>query len=229
MVETKVVTHSDHIFDSLVTDILTGALEPGRKLDEPGICRRFGVSRTPVREALRRLYGTGLVEVVPRRGVTVAQIELEKLTEMFEALAELEGLCARLSAVRMTALEKRRLEKLNSERDRRLGGGETDYDNINNEFHECIYTGCHSPSIAEVTRNFRQRVAPFRTFQFVPGHAEYALKEHNEIAQAIVAGDADRAYTLMRSHVTGVGLQVIDHFSVGDPKPDWSPGKKKAS
>ena len=86
------------------------------RLDEPSICRKFGVSRTPIREALRRLSGTGLVEVTPRKGVTVVRIEVEQLNEMFEALAEFEGLCARLAAVRMTALEKRRLEILNADR-----------------------------------------------------------------------------------------------------------------
>src|SRR5262245_64244011 len=123
-------------------------MEPGARLDEPSICRKFGVSRTPIREALRRLSGTGLVEVEPRKGVTVARIDVEQLNDMFEALAEFEGLCARLSAVRMTTLEKKRLEVLNASRKKRIADGDANLAALNNEFHESIYLGGHSSSIA---------------------------------------------------------------------------------
>jgi DNA-binding GntR family transcriptional regulator len=208
-----VATLSDEVFQALVNDILSGAVKPGTRLDEPSICRKFGVSRTPIREALRRLSGTGLVEVTPRKGVTVARIEVEQLNEMFEALAEFEGLCTRLSAVRMTTLEKKRLELLNAGRQKKVADGARNFAELNNEFHEFIYLGAHNSSIASVTRRFRQRLAPFRALQFVPGHTEYSFHEHDDIVHAIIASDADRACNLMRDHVTGTGLQVIDYFS----------------
>jgi DNA-binding GntR family transcriptional regulator len=183
-------------------------------LDEPSVCREFGVSRTPVREALRRLGGTELVEMTPRKGVIVARIDVAQLTDMYEALAEFEGLCARLSAVRMTALEKKRLELLNESRESRLASGDRDdFAAINNEFHEAIYQGSHSPSIAGVTRNFRQRIASFRVLQFVPGLTEYSFREHDEIVRAILTSDAEAAFRAMRNHVTSVGLQAIENFS----------------
>ncbi len=206
-------TLSDEVFQALVNDILSGAAKPGTRLDEPSICRKFGVSRTPIREALRRLSGTGLVEVTPRKGVTVARIEVEQLHDMFEALAEFEGLCARLSAVRMTTLERKRLELLNAGRQKKIADGDHNFAELNNEFHQFIYRGAHNSSIASVTRSFRQRLAPFRALQFVPGHTEYSFHEHDGIVQAIVGSDPDRAYSLMRDHVTGTGLQVIEHFS----------------
>jgi DNA-binding GntR family transcriptional regulator len=213
------VTLSDEVFEALVKDILSGAVQPGARLDEPSICRKFGVSRTPIREALRRLSGTGLVDVAPRKGVTVARIDVEQLNDMFEALAEFEGLCARLSAVRMTTLEKKRLEVLNADRQRRISDGEKDLAALNYEFHECIYRGAHNPSIASVTRSFRQRLAPFRALQFVPGQTEYAFHEHDEIVAAISNSDVERAYRLMRDHITGTGLQVIEHFTQRDRVP----------
>jgi len=210
------VTLSDEIFEALVKDILSGAVEPGARLDEPSICRKFGVSRTPIREALRRLSGTGLVEVAPRRGVTVTRIDVEQLNNMFEALAEFEGLCARLSAVRMTTLEKKRLEMLNAGRQKRVADGDKDLAGLNNEFHEFIYQGAHNPSIASVARGFRQRLAPFRALQFVPGQTEYQFHEHDGIVAAIVASDTPRSFALMRDHITGTGLQVIEHFTKKD-------------
>jgi DNA-binding GntR family transcriptional regulator len=207
------VTLSDEVFQALAKDILSGEVKPGARLDEPSICRKFGVSRTPIREALRRLSGTGLVDVTPRKGVTVARIDVEQLNEMFEALAEFEGLCSRLSAVRMTALEKKRLEVVNASRQKRIADADRNFAELNNEFHEFIYLGAHNSSIASVTRSFRQRLAPFRALQFVPGQTEYSFHEHDAIVQAIVDSDADRAYALMRDHLTGTGLQVIEHFS----------------
>jgi DNA-binding GntR family transcriptional regulator len=207
------VTLSDEVFQALVKSILSGEIEPGARLDEPSICRKFGVSRTPIREALRRLSGTGLVEVTPRKGVTVASIDVAQLTNMFEALGEFEGLCARLSAVRMSTLEKKRLQMLNAQRQKRIADGDKDFAAMNNEFHETIYLGTHNPSIASVTRSFRQRLAPFRALQFVPGRTEDSFHEHDEIVGAIINSDAARAYDTMRDHVIGTGLQVIEHFS----------------
>ena len=139
------MTLSDKVFQALAAAIVSGRLKPGQRLDEPSVCREFGVSRTPVREALRRLGGTELVEMTPRKGVIVARIDVEQLTDMYEALAEFEGLCARLSAVRMTALEKKRLELLNEGRAGRLAKDDRDeLAAINIEFHEAIYQGSHS-------------------------------------------------------------------------------------
>ena len=213
------MTLSDEVFHALVKAILSGEVEPGARLDEPSICRKFGVSRTPIREALRRLSGAGLVAVTPRKGVTVARIDVEELNSMFEALGEFEGLCSRLSAVRMTTLEKKRLEVLNASRQKKIADGASDFAALNNEFHEAIYLGAHNPSIASVTRGVRQRLAPFRALQFVPGRTEYSFHEHDEIVRAIVSSDAERAYGLMRDHVIGTGLQVIEHFSRNQEAP----------
>lgn len=207
------MTRSDEVFKALAKDILSGVLEPGRHLDEPSVCRQFGVSRTPVREALRRLSGTGLVEVLPRRGVTVAQIDVDQLNDMFEALAEFEGLCAKLSAERMTSLEKKRLEMLNKLRDAKISDGDHGLALLNNDFHEAIYQGSHSPSIASVTRNFRQRLAPFSALQFVRGRAEYGFHQHDQIVNAILNSDGDNAQKIMRDHISSSAIQVIEHFS----------------
>jgi DNA-binding GntR family transcriptional regulator len=207
------VTLSDEVFLTLSKAIISGEIPPGQRLDEPSVCRRFGVSRTPVREALRRLEGTGLVEVIPRRGVMVSQISVEGLTDMFDALGEFEGLCARLSAERMTPLERRRLQVLNEtlmKNATKRGAPLRDY---NEQFHELIYQGAHNECVAGVTRGFRHRVAPFQVLQFAPRASPESFQDHDLIVRAITAGDAVGAQRTMRDHITHSSLQVIDHFA----------------
>ncbi len=96
------ITRAEELRLQLADEIVRGVLPPGAALDETDIARRFNVSRTPVREALRQLVASGLVEARAHRGAVVAQPSIERLTGMFEAMAELEALCAGLAAERMT-------------------------------------------------------------------------------------------------------------------------------
>jgi len=214
------VTLSDEVFLTLSKAIISGEVAPGQRLDEPSVCRRFGVSRTPVREALRRLGGTGLVEVVPRRGVMVSRISVEGLTEMFDALGEFEGLCARLSAERMTPLERRRLQVLNETLMNSATKKSAPLRDLNEQFHELIYQGAHNDCIAGVTRGFRQRVAPFQVLQFTPRASPESFQDHSLVVRAIAAGDARGAQRAMRDHITHSSLQVIDHFAQGQRHPE---------
>ena len=92
---------SERLRESIEEEIATGKLLPGTRLDEVELATRFGVSRTPIREALRLLLGEGLVETRPQRGAVVAQVTPQRLIEMFEVMAELEAMCARLAARRI--------------------------------------------------------------------------------------------------------------------------------
>ena len=98
-------TRSQELTASIEEMIAVGELEPGQHLDEIELSRQFAVSRTPVREALIQLASVGIVEIRPRRGAVVAQIGATQLVEMFEVMAELESLCGRLAARRMSADE----------------------------------------------------------------------------------------------------------------------------
>ena len=102
-------TYSRDVFDRLAEDIVAGRIPPGTNLEERSLASQCAISRTPVREALRQLVGTGLAETRAGGGVTVARIDGQRLSDMFEALGELEGLCARLSAQRMTQMERQKL------------------------------------------------------------------------------------------------------------------------
>src|ERR1700730_18146345 len=107
---TTSTTRAETIRQRLADDILRGVYPPGARLDESGLAKRFELSRTPVREALRQLSSAGLVEMRPRRGAIIALPTDSALAEMFEVMGELEASCARLAAQRMSPAERVRLE-----------------------------------------------------------------------------------------------------------------------
>lgn len=106
------VTRSDQIRQQLEQEILAGTIMPGDHLNEGALGERFATSRTPIREAIRQLAAQGLVEVVPRKGAFVAEISLSKLLQVFELMREMEALCARLAAERITPEQKADLIEL---------------------------------------------------------------------------------------------------------------------
>src|ERR1700686_3869691 len=109
------ITRAEELRLQLADEIVRGALPPGAALDETDIARRFNVSRTPVREALRQLVASGLVDARAHRGAAVARPSIERLTGMFEAMGELEALCASLAAERMMPADRHRLEAVHEE------------------------------------------------------------------------------------------------------------------
>ena len=111
-VRARTGTLSDELRGTLEDMIVSGVLRPGEKLDEAELAARFKMSRTPVREALKALRATGLIEIRGRQGVTVATISIPVLLEMFQMMAALEGLCAKLAARRATVAERTGLREI---------------------------------------------------------------------------------------------------------------------
>ncbi|TIX14266.1 MAG: GntR family transcriptional regulator [Mesorhizobium sp.] len=184
--------------------IVTGYLRPGERLDEVSLAARFEVSRTPVREALGHLSAMGLVERRPNRGAIVAVVTQEHLASMFESMAELEAICARFSAERMTGGERRALEMEHQALARLVQlGAEEDYEYFNTEFHSRLYRGAHNAHIQDLTVTTRSRLAPFRRAQFMlPGRLAKSWQEHDLIVTAIMRGDGAAAGKAARDHVS---------------------------
>lgn len=201
--QTDKVTRAEELRLQLADEIVRGVLAPGSALDETDIARRFGVSRTPVREALRQLVASGLVEARAHRGAVVAQPSLERLTGMFEAMAELEALCAGLAAERMTAAERQRLEAIHDElRVLSHAGNPERFHEVNERFHNAIYAGSQNDYIAEMTLATRVRVQPFRRAQFRNlGRLAKSQAEHDRVVVAILRGDKNGAAAAMRAHI----------------------------
>jgi DNA-binding GntR family transcriptional regulator len=196
----------------LEQDIATGALAPGTRLDELSLAGRFRVSRTPVREALRELAAIGLVEIRPRRGAVVAAVGLKDLLDMFEVMAELEGMCGRLAARRCTAEELAVLCRIHEHSRRWVERDDPDaYYTANLDFHQAIYCGSHNHCLANQTKLLRNRLNPYRRLQLRrAGRLVSSFDEHGAIMAAIAARDSARAEQLLRVHVTVQGGSFND-------------------
>lgn len=194
---------SDRIRNALTDAITSGEIPAGTALDEQNLAQRYGASRTPVREALRQLAASGLVEVRPRRGVVVARLTPERIADMFETTAEIEAMCARLATYRMTPLERGRLMDLQEDSAAAVEAGDVDaYDRLNRAFHEALYAATHNSFMAEQALAIRERLAAFRRTQLRHGdRIRRSRDEHGEILAAIAEGDGELAARRMRAHM----------------------------
>lgn len=213
---TRARTRTEALRLQLADEIVSGMLDPGTPLDEQELALRFGVSRTPVREAIRQLSASGLVSVRPHRGAVVALPTPAELNDMFEAMAELEALCAGLAARSMSITERRALEAMHQELRLLMREGDPSrYHERNEAFHAAIYAGSHNSYLAEITLMTRARVAPFRRAQFrATGRLGGSYREHDMIVQAILRGDQAGAAEAMRAHI-GIVRDAFRSYAEG--------------
>jgi DNA-binding GntR family transcriptional regulator len=202
--ETDTSTQAERLADQIAAAVLTGDFQPGFRLDEHMLAERFGVSRTPVREALRQLASTGLIEIKPRRGATVASATSAQLDTLFGAMAEVEATCSRLAAMSMTPIERRRLQSLHESMAEIVARNDSDgFAAANLTFHTLIYTGAHNDIITEFATGLRRRLAPFRRAQFwTEGRLPRSQEEHGTVVRAILIGDALAAHAAMFHHMS---------------------------
>jgi DNA-binding GntR family transcriptional regulator len=197
-------TLAEKLATAIADGILAGTLKPGIRLDEVRLAQQHGVSRTPVREALRQLTTSGLIDMRPRKGAIVSKATREQVESLFVAMAEMEATCARLAAMTMTPIERRRLQARHETMMELVAAGDRDaYSDANVAFHSAIYAGAHNAPIAEFAMGLRRRVGPFRRAQFrVEGRLLKSNQEHDAVVRAIVSGDAATAHSAMLHHVS---------------------------
>jgi len=210
------VTHAEHVRVSLEQDIFMGRLRPGSRLDEEVIANRFGVSRTPVREAVLQLVESGLVEKRPRQGAVVASMDIRRMIHMFEVMSELEGLCAKLSARRMSPEEKAKLAEVHKQSEDHYNAGRQDeYYAASRKFHQLLVWGSHNDVLVEMTDKLALQLVPYRRYQLnYPGRAEENLRDHAAIMEAVQQGDPEIAYRRLRQHTTIQGDIFAEYISL---------------
>lgn len=196
-------TSAEEIRRELAGRIIGGTLKPGTPLDETLLAAEFAVSRTPVREALRLLAASGLIDQKPHAKALVAKPDEDVLAGMFDVMGYLEALCAGLCAKMMTAEERQALDDLHFTMAGIVRDGDaTGYAEANDAFHAAIYEGAHNAYLNDITRSTRQRLAPFRRAQFsARGRLAKSHAEHSEVVEAIMRGDRAAAELAMRKHI----------------------------
>jgi DNA-binding GntR family transcriptional regulator len=211
--------------DELEEDIVQGKLVPGTRLDEVALAERFEVSRTPIREALAHLCSVGLCERRPRRGVVVAALSFDRLLEMFEVMAELEGLAGRLAARRYSDSDAAAIEEAHEAcRTAAQAGARDEYYYSNERFHQAIQRASHSNFLVEQCLALSRRLKPYRRMQLdTRNRIPTSFREHEKIVEAILSQQPELAERLLCDHVLIQGerfrdlMAMIAHTTVTEP------------
>jgi DNA-binding GntR family transcriptional regulator len=200
-------TRAERICTLLAERIVGGGIAPGQRLDEQALAEEFGVSRTPVREAIRQLGAMSLVEMRARRGAIVACPDATSLADGFEMLAELEALCAHWSAVRMNARDRAGLDGCHHAMAASVRTNDrAQYRERNLVFHGLIWAGADNVHLLELVSATSRRLAPFRGAQFDrPERLAFSHNEHGTVVASILRGDGTGAANAMRCHIRSSG------------------------
>lgn len=222
---------SEQLCDEIEERIATGKYSPGTRLDEQELANEFGVSRTPIREALIQLSAVGLLEVRPRRGAIVTEIDPVRLCEMFDVMAELEAMCGRLAARRMTTAEQADLMAAHKAcEEARINGEPDKYYRLNGVFHHKIYAASHNQFLAEQASILHRRLRPYRRLQLrVRNRIDNSYAEHQAILDAILEGNSEQAAACLRQHIIVQGERFADLISSLGMLGSGAKGGKPAS
>ncbi|MGY2491726.1 GntR family transcriptional regulator [Cupriavidus sp. CP313] len=198
---------------AIEAEIESGAMPPGTPLDERSLAERFGVSRTPVREALQQLAVQNLVRIAPRVGVFVSRLSITQLRETLELLGELEAVAAKLAARRMDDEQRVQLkasmqqcvEAFSQEDGKKFA-------EANADFHDLLYAGSHNEYLVEQIQGIRRLMQRYRPKIFLTqGQRQRALQDHQRLADAILSGDEAAAHEAMLQHAP-VGTTGFSEF-----------------
>jgi len=204
--------NSSGIAARLEDDILQGRVRPGDRLDERELSETYGVSRTPVREALQRLQASGLAVARGRQGLQVAQLSVANLLDGLTMVAELEALAAAQAARRITEAGRECLTSAHAACDAAASVG--DYEGFytaNLQFHDAIAAASANDMLVDTLRRLSLKTAPYRrAITFQPGRMPTSQPEHAAIRDAVLSRNPERASDLMRQHVLLLTADIAD-------------------
>lgn len=212
---------TETVLNAILTGIDRGELNPGDPIDENALIERYGVSRTPLREALLRLEAMGLILRQPRKGAVLFRPTLEEFLAILEVHARLEGQAAGLAARRMSAPSADRLMQIVEACEahaRDQGDGDPDgYYALNLEFHKEVGEASGNPFLLDMIKmNARKLLAYYRARYAYPGAIAQSAREHRQIADLILSHQADEAEALMERHVLFDRVTVMDLLAALD-------------
>jgi DNA-binding GntR family transcriptional regulator len=198
--------------------IINGELTAGTRIDQDALAAEFGVSRMPVREALRQLDAEGFVTLVPHRGAIVSQLGSAEVEEIYEMRAVLEGLACRLALPSLTATDlkgiREALDGMSATSDIR------EWTRLNALFHSGIFLPCERQHLLKVIEHLRRQCEPYvRMYVHLLRGETQADREHHAIFDAVEAGDGEEVERLVRAHLVGTGRGVARYLAAGAAPP----------
>jgi DNA-binding GntR family transcriptional regulator len=199
----------------LEEEIVAGVLTPGTRLDEVQLADRYGLSRTPLREALAQVAASGLIEIRPRSGAFVTQLSPRGILECLSFTAEVEAIAATWAATRMTTAERAEFIEIQEQGRSAFEAGDPDrYFEENRRFHAAIYAGAHNSYVQESAHQLFLRGAPYRRLQLRQrGRLAKSHTEHGAILAAILAEDGPAAAKSIREHITIQGDRFLEFLA----------------
>lgn len=214
----EVRTLAERVFNQLQDAIVRGELAPGTKITEPGLSQAYGISRGPLREAMRRLETHRLIERVPHVGARVIKLSMQELLELFDVREAMESMAARLAARHMSSEEIAGIREVLAvhERQADLQSGEAYYQREGDlDFHYRIVLGSHNRMLMTILcDDLYYLVRLYRTqFSASGSRPQRAFVEHHRIVDAIEAGDEELAELLMRRHVSASRENVAERYA----------------
>lgn len=204
------------VYETLREAIIKQILKPGERLMEQELAEEMGVSRTPVREALRKLELEGYVVMIPRKGAYVAGLSIKDINNVFEIRGALETLAAGLAASRATQEEIEEMERnLVMEAALFETSDLPKTIEVDTRFHELIYRASKNNRLQNMLKDLRDQVQRFRTTTLaVPGRMKFALDEHRRIVEAIAAGNVQEAKLAIREHIENAESALLKVISI---------------
>lgn len=183
--------------------IRKGTLVKGQKIDEKTLCESMGVSRTPVREALRLLKSEGLIQLIPHKGAFVSEPCIEEISDMFEVMSVLEGTCARLATTHMKEKDLQKIEALHEELEAHYQKRDYEaYLRKNNVLHVFVQELAGNRVLNDVINGLRQKILLYRQRQlYQPERFDQSIQEHRNLLEAFRRRDPDSAESLMKYHL----------------------------
>ncbi len=202
------------VFESIRGAIISGILKPGERLMEVQLAEKLGVSRTPIREAIRKLELEGLVIMIPRKGAYVADLSIKDITDVLEVRSALESLAAGLAALRMTDEEIEELEMTAVQFNQAIE--DNDFDKMvqkDIDFHDKIFKATRNEKLIQISNNLREQVQRFRIMYIEKANKSKKLaKDHYEIAEAISQRNIDKAEELAKKHIENAEYYLMNFY-----------------
>lgn len=200
----------DVVFNTLREAILKGELQPGERLMELQLASKLGVSRTPIREAIRMLEQEGLAVTVPRKGAEVARMTLKDMEDVLEIREALDELAAQIACERISSEQMNRLMDTKKEFERILASGEVkEIADVDVKFHDIIYEATDNAKLVYLLNNLREQLFRYRV-EYLKNPENYPalIQEHEAIVSALEARDKAKVTEAMHEHVTNQAVAV---------------------